>query len=230
MINDELKEYIKREIAQAAQIPVGAIFAFPSEKIPEGFLPCEGQELSKMQYPELFQLIGTTFGGTAITFCLPDLQGQFIRGLDRDGNIDYDENGNIRAVGSFQKHSFQGHSHMADTSVLEISSGGSHDHDLYWSEFKVRDYSINDFNNHEQCFAMPFADKDDHQYFGRTSASAFTKDGTTVDGTHTHSVVMKENSNFIGYPISSSFGSVENNISSETRPRNVALIFCIKAR
>lgn len=230
MINDELKEYIKREIASATHIPIGAIFAFPSEKIPEGFLPCEGQELSKIQYPELFQLIGTTFGGTAKTFCLPDLQGQFIRGLDRDGNIDYDETGNIRAVGSFQMHSFQGHSHIADTSLLEISSEGGHDHDLYWSEFKVRDYSVNDFNNHKQCFAMPYADKDDHGYFGRTDASAVTKDGTTIEGSHTHSVVIKENLNFVGNPISSSFGPVENNISSETRPRNIALIFCIKAR
>lgn len=230
MIDAELKEYIKREITQTIQIPIGAIFAFPSEKIPEGFLPCEGQELSQIQYPKLFELIGTSFGGGNKTFCLPDLQGQFIRGLDRDGNIDYDENGNIRAVGSFQMHSFQGHSHTADTSLLEISSAGAHDHDLYWSEFKVRDYSVNDFNNHEQCFAMPYADKDDHDYFGRTDASAVTKDGTTVEGEHTHSVVIKGNSNFVGNPISSSFGAVENNISSETRPRNIALIFCIKAR
>lgn len=52
MIDSELKEFIKREIARTVHIPIGAIFAFPSERVPHGFLPCEGQELSCSQYPD----------------------------------------------------------------------------------------------------------------------------------------------------------------------------------
>lgn len=41
---------------------------------------CDGKELFCDQWPELFQAIRYSNGGTENTFSLPDLRGMFIRG------------------------------------------------------------------------------------------------------------------------------------------------------
>jgi len=48
---------------------------FAGDFHPAGWRFCEGQELSISQYPTLFQLLGTTYGGNGVTsFKLPDLR------------------------------------------------------------------------------------------------------------------------------------------------------------
>jgi microcystin-dependent protein len=53
---------------------VGQIVRLGFPFTPIGWLLCEGQKLPKDQYPELFDLIGTTYGGDATNFALPDLR------------------------------------------------------------------------------------------------------------------------------------------------------------
>lgn len=51
---------------------------------------CDGQEINRVDYVELFSLIGTNFGagdGTT-TFNLPDYRGKFLRGLGGDSAAD----------------------------------------------------------------------------------------------------------------------------------------------
>ncbi|RYZ48710.1 MAG: phage tail protein [Sphingobacteriales bacterium] len=46
-------------------------------RIPEGWLPCNGQTISIFDYQPLFSIIGTTYGGDGVSsFGLPDLQGR----------------------------------------------------------------------------------------------------------------------------------------------------------
>lgn len=225
MTEQDIKKIIELEISK--HFPVGMIFAFPTETIPENFLPCEGQELSKKQYPVLFALIGNAFGGTGTTFCLPDLQGQFIRGLDREGNVDYDEDGNIRQIGSVQQDAFQGHSHKFDPSVISMAHSGSHSHSLYWENLTFRDSSSFDSNNHKKD--MPRKRKyyeDNNKY----SWYHFDVEGTATAGGHTHTIAVTTGATPICDPVSSTYGSVEETVSTETRPTNVALIFCIKVK
>ena len=58
-----------------AQEPfVGEIRLFPYNFEPSGWIRCEGQFLPVSQYPILFSLLGTTFGGDGRTsFHLPNL-------------------------------------------------------------------------------------------------------------------------------------------------------------
>lgn len=57
---------------------VGEIRRFPYEQIPNGWLACDGQEVSTAVYATLYQIISNTYGGEAgSTFALPDLQGAF---------------------------------------------------------------------------------------------------------------------------------------------------------
>jgi microcystin-dependent protein len=62
-------------------VPVGAILAYPSTTAPAKWLRCAGDNVEQAEYPELFALLGTTFGSIAgTTFKLPDLQNRFVYG------------------------------------------------------------------------------------------------------------------------------------------------------
>lgn len=56
-------------------LPPGFILPF-SGKAPAGWLECNGQSVSSRKYRELFNAIGTKFGGAKKTFQLPDLRGR----------------------------------------------------------------------------------------------------------------------------------------------------------
>lgn len=62
----------------------GAISAFASPGVPDGWLPCDGRALSRTSYAALFARIGGFYGGddAANTFNLPDLRGRTIFGVD----------------------------------------------------------------------------------------------------------------------------------------------------
>jgi len=78
---------------------IGAVTAFPTQTAPSGWLECNGAALSRTAYANLFAIIGTTFGegDGSTTFNLPDLRGEFIRGLDNGRGVDIG-----RILGSWQ--------------------------------------------------------------------------------------------------------------------------------
>ncbi|MFF0830257.1 phage tail protein [Brevibacillus sp. NPDC003359] len=56
---------------------LGEIRMFSGDYPPKGWAFCNGQVILILDYPNLFSLIGTTYGGDGITtFALPDLQGR----------------------------------------------------------------------------------------------------------------------------------------------------------
>jgi microcystin-dependent protein len=76
-----------------ATIPVGGIIPYTGATAPNGFLFCDGSELSKTTYGQLFSVIGFTYKPFAAligyqTFALPDLRGRFPLGRDNMENVD----------------------------------------------------------------------------------------------------------------------------------------------
>jgi microcystin-dependent protein len=63
-------------------IPAGTIQAYGGNTAPQGYLICDGSEISRTTYSRLFANVGTNFGAGdgSTTFNLPDLRGQFLRG------------------------------------------------------------------------------------------------------------------------------------------------------
>jgi microcystin-dependent protein len=62
---------------RADQPFLGEIRIFAGNFAPVGWAFCEGQLLPIAQYDELFQILGTTYGGDGFeTFALPDLRGR----------------------------------------------------------------------------------------------------------------------------------------------------------
>lgn len=101
-------------------VPTGVIFALPDTQatgtgyqtngIPDGYLECNGQLLSRSTYAALFNVIGTRYGNTSgSNFRVPDLRGEFIRGFDNGRNID-----NNRTIGSNQVSNNLLHDHSVD--------------------------------------------------------------------------------------------------------------------
>ncbi|MCR9053479.1 MAG: phage tail protein [Phaeodactylibacter xiamenensis] len=119
-------------------VPAGTVlpFAGPKTKVPTGYLLCDGRSIVKTEYPDLFNAIGITYGGTSngATFNLPDYRGIFLRGNDEGRGID--EN---RELGSLQQDAtampenpFTGetdqagaHTHEGVTLMPFINSGSS---------------------------------------------------------------------------------------------------------
>lgn len=63
-------------------VPTGAIMAFGVTTIPDGWLLCNGANVSRTTYADLFSAIGTRFGAGdgSTTFTLPNLDGRFLQG------------------------------------------------------------------------------------------------------------------------------------------------------
>ena len=144
-------------------VPPGAVMHFAMNSPPTGWLRANGAAVSRATFAALFAAIGTTYGAGdgSTTFNLPDLRGEFIRGLDDGRGVD-----SLRAFGSAQSFALQSHTHD-----VQISPGGAMQ--------KFNSYMIG--NN---SFGSPWRP-----------------------------------------PTTDALGA---NVAAETRPRNVALLACIK--
>ena len=69
---------------------VGQVCFFAMDTAPEGFIKCNGAEISRSIFADLFAAIGTTFGAGdgSTTFNLPDMRGEFPRGWDDGRGVD----------------------------------------------------------------------------------------------------------------------------------------------
>jgi microcystin-dependent protein len=72
-------------------IPIGAILPYAGPVAPYGFLFCDGSEVERSKYSDLFDVIGTIYNGIGAlagvsTFRLPDLRGRFALGRDNMDN------------------------------------------------------------------------------------------------------------------------------------------------
>ena len=110
-------------------LPAATVHAFAGTSAPEGWAMCDGSEVSRTDYAALFAAIGTTYGvgDGSTTFNLPDMRGEFLRGLDNMGTAagarGKDVDGTARIVGQTQAQA-------TAANGLSTTSGGSHTHRL----------------------------------------------------------------------------------------------------
>ena len=119
---EEIRNRIKNSVVREENImppmmlvPVGAVVAYASSTAPDGWLNCLGQEVYRGDYPDLFSVIGTTYGagnGTT-TFRLPNLAGRVVVG---------------QGTGSGLTSRSMGATGGAETHTLTTSEMPSHSH------------------------------------------------------------------------------------------------------
>lgn len=74
------------QFVQAVQpVPVGSLQAYAGANAPTGWLLCDGSSYSTSVYPDLYSVLGYTYGGSAGTFYVPDLRGRMPIGAGNDG-------------------------------------------------------------------------------------------------------------------------------------------------
>lgn len=117
-----------------ALLPSGSILSYSSVTPPSGYLYCNGQAVSRTTYAALFAITSTAYGSGdgSTTFNVPDLRGQFLRGVDDGAGRDPDtlartamnSGGNTGdAVGSIQASGVESHFHLMFKN--SFPSGGS---------------------------------------------------------------------------------------------------------
>ncbi|WP_162244196.1 tail fiber protein [Rhizobium sp. Root1240] len=168
--------------ALLAAVPAGLVAAFAMSSAPTGWLKANGAAVSRTTYAALFAAIGTTFGAGngSTTFNVPDLRGEFVRGLDDGRGVDAS-----RALGSAQSSQNLSHSHTGTA-----DSAGAHTHPI---------------DAYDSNSASPGS--------GRAEVSSQTATSTINTGSagaHAHNLTIAANG------------------GTEARPRNVALLLCIK--
>jgi rhizosphere induced protein len=93
-----------------------------ADRIPPGWMLCDGTLLTVEAYQDLYNVIGEAFGATPPDgqFYLPDLRGQFVRGVDDGSGTDPDlymrydmQNSSVKysGVGSIQQWALLNHDH-----------------------------------------------------------------------------------------------------------------------
>lgn len=122
--------------------PSGAIIAFGGAVSPSGWLVCDGSAVSRTGFPDLFAAIATNYGvgDGSTTFNIPDLRGQFLRGVDNGAGNDpqagtrtANNGGNSGDnVGSNQASTFGSHAHtvvfpnqIASATGFGFAAGGT---------------------------------------------------------------------------------------------------------
>lgn len=117
--------------------PIGAVVDYWGTQLPSNFMLCAGQEISRSEYSELFDVIGTNAGagnGTT-TFNLPDYRGRVGAGLDNMGGVSASRldsipsstlggSGGSQAV-TLTSGQMPSHSHSGTT-----STNGNHSHTM----------------------------------------------------------------------------------------------------
>ena len=102
--------------------PIGSVMIYAGTTIPENWMKCNGQALSRTDYSALFSVIGTTYGDGdgAATFNVPNIQGRFPIGIS---NSDTDFN-TLGATGGSKTHTqtvaeMPSHNHTIDNGYLD---------------------------------------------------------------------------------------------------------------
>ena len=162
-------------VANLESVAPGAILPFARTTAPAGWLKANGAAVSRSTYSALFAAIGTAFGvgdGTT-TFNIPDLRGEFIRGLDDGRGVDAGRT----LSNTSQVDQNKSHTHTTD-------SQGGHTH--------------TESGMVESAYGVLSSDPG-FNFGTRNTSSA---------GAHTH--------------------TAQASGGTESRPRNIALLACIK--
>lgn len=105
--NPATKQYVDEKVSASTGVPAGAIMFFGVKSIPDGWLLCNGANVSRTTYANLFAAIGTNFGSGngSTTFALPNLNGRFIEGTNSTGSVGNTYSSGLPNIsGTFTEH------------------------------------------------------------------------------------------------------------------------------
>lgn len=95
-----------------AECPIASILPYGGSEPPDGWLLCQGQEVAKIKYPDLYNVIGDSFGVASdnTKFVLPDMRESVPVGVGQNSTQTI-ETHDTYTVGQFKDDQYQSHVH-----------------------------------------------------------------------------------------------------------------------
>ena len=112
-------------------VPTGTLLPFAGTVIPDGYLPCNGANVSRTDYANLFAAIGTKWGegDGSTTFTLPNFNDRFIEGTTNTEKVgQYLEAGAPNISGSFSLPGTEAPSKASHTGVFTVPGNTTGDY------------------------------------------------------------------------------------------------------
>ena len=124
--------------------PVGSIICYAGQTNPNGWLFCDGSELLKSDYPELFAVIGNTYGNASNSnyFVLPNLREKVPVGNSNATNFNLGNSGGNKTV-TLGVNQLPSHQHSGTTNADGVHSHSINDPGHTHTQSTIND----DFNN-----------------------------------------------------------------------------------
>ncbi|WP_426205089.1 phage tail protein [Pseudomonas sp. TWP3-1] len=212
---------------QVGDSMTGMVATFSMNSPPAGWLACNGAAVSRTAFAGLFARIATLYGAGdgATTFNLPDMRGLFPRGWDDGRGLDPG-----RAFGSYQDMMIHSHAHTASAAAVGdhahtawTDAQGNHVHRAWTDAQGAHNHSapsapgigqgaggINSVQQAGGAHETSWAGQHAHNIGMDGAGNHAHNVGIGAGGAHTHGVSV------------AAAGGIE------TRPRNLALFYCIK--
>ena len=167
--------------------PTGTIICFAGQSVPIGWFLCDGSEISKSEYPNLFSVIGNAYGTpvNSSNFVLPNLQQRMPLGKSNSNNLG-DNGGNSNITLSTNQLPSHNHTGTTDSSGLHnhtaTDSGHNHSYnDAYFAENKGGGQNI---------YGTSSSTDYDNDYIYRTptptTSTGYANITVSSNGAHTH--------------------------------------------
>lgn len=187
---------------------VGMLGYFPTTTAPPGWLKANGAAVSRTTYAALFARIGTSAGAGdgSTTFNVPDMRGEFARGLDDGRGVDTG-----RVLGSAQAGQNASHTHTGTTGTQSADHAHS------------GTTSTNGAHTHAPGSGTAFSVAASGFAYGGGGASLGTSSATASAGDHAHTITTGG----VSANHTHSFTTASSG-GTEARPRNVAWLACIR--
>jgi microcystin-dependent protein len=195
--------------------PVGTITAYAGSTPPEGWFLCDGSEILRSEYLDLFNIVGYNFrppsqinagpNDSSTHFALPDLRGRFPLGLDNmDNNFSLDFGGAANRVTDVNADTIGGTA-GSESNEIRVNNLPQHEHDLRSTDAdRQQFYAISDTNiNEASSQAIPFNSSQSFSFgaSGSTTGSALGSSGGIlnggVTGTSDYTEITDNNGNVI---------------------------------
>lgn len=171
-------------IGDANGINPGIIESYSGSSVPDGYLFCNGQAVSRTTYSDLFAVIGTTYGSGdgSTTFNLPNLNGRSIVGKDSSNFTTLGATGGSINT-TLTTANIPSHSHT-------VTAKGSVSSTFTGSNVTT---SSNGAHTHKTGISTQQAYKQTVTTSGNVAAAYWDQNhtNTTSAGAHTHTVTAK---------------------------------------
>ncbi|MDX3775564.1 tail fiber protein [Chromatiaceae bacterium AAb-1] len=123
---------------------VGEIRIFAGNYAPGGWAFCNGQELSISQYPALFALLGTTYGGNGHqTFAVPDFRGRIP--IHQSAHYPLGQRGGTETV-TLTEAGLPAHAHIAQANNQSATTTNASPENSVWGFSAINSYQSDEPN------------------------------------------------------------------------------------